>query len=203
VEHGPDASQRGTAASERSPEASDPGPAASERGPQASRWALFALLALVVVALDQLTKAWVVGRLAPGESWDVAGDLLRIVHGQNTGGLFGLFHGQATVFALASLVVVALIVGYEWYAGRSLLMTVALGLLLGGALGNLTDRLRIGYVVDFVDAGIGGLRWYTFNVADAAISTAIVLLVAVAVLGDRLGRDERGSGANERAAASR
>jgi lipoprotein signal peptidase len=57
---------------------------------------------------------------------------------------------------------------------------VTLGLLLGGALGNMADRLRLGYVVDFVDIGIGDLRWYTFNMADAAISAAIVLLVAAA-----------------------
>ena len=61
-------------------------------------------------------------------------------------------------------------------------MSIALGFLLGGAIGNLIDRLRLGYVVDFVDIGIGNLRFYTFNVADSAISTAIVLLVAVAVV---------------------
>ena len=65
---------------------------------------------------------------------------------------------------------------------RSLYLSIALGLLLGGALGNLIDRLRLGYVVDFVDVGIGDLRFYTFNVADAAISTAIVLLLAVAIV---------------------
>ena len=59
--------------------------------------------------------------------------------------------------------------------------TVALGLLLGGAIGNLIDRLRYGYVVDFVDMGIGEWRFYTYNVADAAITTAIVLLLAMAV----------------------
>ena len=59
--------------------------------------------------------------------------------------------------------------------------TIALGLLLGGAIGNLIDRLRYGYVVDFVDMGIGQWRFYTFNVADAAITTAIVLLLAMAV----------------------
>jgi lipoprotein signal peptidase len=165
----------------------------------ASRWPLFVGLAVVVVALDQLAKSWVLGRFAPGESMQVVDDLLRIVHGQNNGGLFGLFPGQAPIFALVSLGVVALIVGYEWHAGDSLLVTVALGLLLGGALGNLTDRLRIGYVVDFVDAGVGGVRWFTFNVADAAISCSIVLLVALALLGERREREAPGSDVAERA----
>lgn len=152
---------------------------------RSARWPLFVTLAAVVVALDQLTKAWVVGRLAPGESLAVAGDLLRIVHGRNSGALFGLFRDQAPLFALFSIGVVVLIVAYEAHAGRSFLITLALGLLLGGALGNLLDRVRLGYVVDFVDAGVGSLRWYTFNVADAAVSGAIVLLILLAIRGDR------------------
>ena len=68
---------------------------------------------------------------------------------------------------------IGLIVVYEWREGtRSWLLTLALGLLLGGAIGNFIDRLRFGYVIDFVDMGIGDSRFYTFNVADAAISIA-------------------------------
>jgi signal peptidase II len=155
-----------------------------------ARWSLFAAVAALVLALDQASKALVVGRLAPGESLGVVDDLLRIVHGQNNGGLFGLFHGQATVFAVVSLVVIAVIVAYEARAGRSLLVTLALGLLLGGALGNLADRIRIGYVVDFVDAGIGGLRFFTFNIGDAAISCAILLLIVLAIRSDGGARRE-------------
>jgi signal peptidase II len=161
-----------------------------ERTPDRSvRWPVFVALAAAIVVVDQLTKAWVVGRLAPGESFDVAGDLLRIVHGRNTGALFGLFRDQAPIFAVVSLGVVAIIVAYEARAGRSLLVTIALGLLLGGALGNLTDRVRLGYVVDFVDAGLGGLRWYTFNVADAAVSGAILLLLLLAVRPELTGEE--------------
>jgi len=145
------------------------------------RWAAFIGLAAVVVVLDQVTKAWLTSFLAPGESVDVIGDLVRLVHGQNNGGLFGLFRGQALPFALVSLVVVGLIVAYHARSGRSTYLSITLGLLLGGALGNLIDRLRLGYVVDFVDAGLGDLRWYTFNVADAAISFAILLLLAASI----------------------
>jgi signal peptidase II len=74
-----------------------------------------------------------------------------------------------------------MIIWFHGNAGRNTLLSVALGLLLGGALGNMTDRFRYGYVVDFVDLGIGDLRWYTFNVADAAISGALLLLILLAL----------------------
>lgn len=144
-------------------------------------WGTFLGLATVVVILDQLTKAWLTSFLAAGQSVDVVGDLIRLVHSRNAGGLFGFFQGQALPFALVSMVVVALIVGYHARSGRNHYLSVTLGLLLGGALGNLTDRIRLGYVVDFVDAGIGDLRWYTFNVADSAISFAILLLLAASL----------------------
>jgi signal peptidase II len=169
-----------TPAEESSP-ASSGARAASARAAGQARWPAFVGLAAVVVVLDQLTKTWLTSFLAPGESVDVIGDLVRLVHGQNNGGLFGLFRGQALPFAIVSLVVIGLIVAYHARSGRNTYLSITLGLLLGGALGNLIDRLRLGYVVDFVDAGIGTLRWYTFNVADAAISVAILLLLAASL----------------------
>lgn len=163
-----------------------------------ARWLLFGGLAAGVVVADQLSKAFVDGNFAlawtsvPRQELaaptQVLGDLVRIAKSYNDGGLFGLFGSSALLLALASLVVVGLIVLYEARAGvrGPLLLTICLGLLLGGALGNLLDRLRLGTVIDFVDMGLGGTRWYTFNVADAAISVAIVGLVALALVGDRL-----------------
>jgi len=145
------------------------------------RWTIFLGLASIVVIVDQLAKAWLVSILAPGERLPVVGDLLRLVNSQNSGALFGLFKDQALLFGIVSIGVVGLIVWYHGSSGRNPLLSVALGLLLGGALGNMIDRLRLGYVVDFVDAGVGDLRWYTFNVADAAISGAILLLILVAL----------------------
>ena len=147
----------------------------------APHWRVFAVIAAVVFGLDQLTKAWLVSRLAPGESLDVLDDWLRLVHGQNTGALFGLFRDSAAGFAAVSIVVIGAILWYEARAGGTRYISLALGLLLGGALGNLADRIRLGYVVDFVDAGIGTLRFWTFNVADASISLAILLLLAASV----------------------
>jgi signal peptidase II len=156
-------------------------PARSWRGPSIGRWVLFAAIAIVVVVLDQLSKGWIVASLDPGEGMVVLGEWLRLVHGQNSGILFGMLPQSAPIFAIVSMGVTGLIVVYHAKAGRGIVTTVALGLLLGGALGNLVDRLRHGYVVDFVDMGIGSWRFYTYNVADACITTAIVLLIAMAV----------------------
>jgi signal peptidase II len=150
-----------------------------------ARWPIFVGLAVAVLVADQLTKSWLVSSLAPGERTEVVGTYVRLIHTQNTGALFGLFRDQAILFAFVSIGVVAMIIWFHGNAGRNTLLSVALGLLLGGALGNMTDRFRYGYVVDFVDLGIGDLRWYTFNVADAAISCAILLLLLSTFLPER------------------
>lgn len=151
------------------------------------RWALFGGLALAIVIADQLTKAAIGRAYQLGTSTEIVGDLVRIAPGANSGAIFGLFPDQAWLFGLLSLVVLGLIVAYHARsADAGMLMSITLGLLLGGAVGNLIDRFRLGYVLDFVDVGIGSFRWYVFNVADAAISASIVLLVLAAVFGERL-----------------
>jgi signal peptidase II len=158
-----------------------------------AHWLVFFGLALTVLVLDQLTKAWLTSNLSPGEVMSVIGDYVRLVYSQNSGALFGLFRDNALLFGIVSIVVIGLIVAYQRQVGSSLYLSIALGLLLGGALGNVTDRLRLGYVVDFVDIGIGALRWYTFNVADAAISLSIVLLIGAALIPSLAGTGERTS----------
>jgi signal peptidase II len=169
---------------------------ASHRRP-IRRWAAFVGLAVIVVVGDQLTKAWVDSSF--GLAWSDAprpgldaptpliGDLVRIAKSYNNGGIFGLFGASAPILAVASLAVISLIVVYQARMVRTgpALLSVTLGLLLGGAIGNLIDRLRFGHVVDFVDTGIGSLRFYTFNVADSAISISIVMLLALSILGER------------------
>ena len=155
-------------------------------GRDRARWPLFLALAASVFVVDQLTKAVLVSLIpTEGQRLSIVDDLIRVVNSHNSGALFGLFKDSALLFGLVSLGVVALIVWYHGSSGRNTLLSIALGLLLGGALGNMLDRLRLGYVVDFVDIGIGDLRWYTFNVSDAAISCAIVLLLLSAVLPGR------------------
>jgi signal peptidase II len=161
----------------------EPGPVPAQAPVRTSHhWVAFLALAGGIVVADQLVKQWVLATVAFGARLPVVGDFVRIEPVQNSGALFGLFRNQAYLFAALSIGVVGLIV---WFHGRSVLTngwfaTLALGLLLGGAVGNLADRLRIGYVVDFVNMGIGDLRFYTYNVADAAISAALVLLVLMA-----------------------
>jgi signal peptidase II len=145
---------------------------------------MLGIAALVVIA-DQLTKAWLVTQLEPGERLEIIGDLVRLVHGQNDGAIFGLFRDQALLFGVVSIGVVGLILWYHGSSGRNTLLSVALGLLLGGAVGNMIDRFRLGYVIDWVDIGIGDTRFYTFNVADSAVTLAILLLLVVALLPDR------------------
>lgn len=169
------------------------------RRPRSASWFVFGGLAAVVLVADQLTKAWVdtsfalAAPFAPegsaGAPTPIVGDLVRIAKTYNDGGIFGLAGDSAPVLAAASVVVIAIIVAVQARQGRGdPLLTVALGLLLGGALGNLVDRIRFGHVIDFMDTGVGAQRWYTFNVADAAISAAIVLLLIHGLFGERLGR---------------
>jgi len=146
-----------------------------------AHWLVFLGIAGTVVVFDQIAKAWLVANVSPGEVVEVLGDWVRLIFSQNSGALFGLFRDNAVLFGIVSLAVIGLIVAYHGRAGRSLYMSIALGLLLGGAIGNLVDRLRIGYVVDFIDIGIGDWRFYTFNLADSAISLAIVLLIGAAL----------------------
>jgi signal peptidase II len=160
-------------------------------------WAVFVGLAAVVVVLDQATKVWLAATIDPGETIEVIGDWLRFVHGRNTGALFGLFRDSAVLFAVVSLGVIGIIAWFHARSTPSRATSIALGLLLGGAIGNLIDRLRFGYVLDWIDMGIGDRRFYTYNVADAAITVAIVSLIVLAIFPgvgraiDGIGRAER------------
>ena len=157
-----------------------------------ARWGVFATIAITVVVLDQLSKAWLVASVAPGETIRLIGDYLRLVFSHNSGALFGMFRDQAVLFGIVSLGVVGLILAYHGRSGRNLYLSITLGLLLGGAIGNLIDRFRLGYVVDWIDMGIGDLRFWTFNVADAAVTTSILLLIGLALfpsLAARLGAE--------------
>ena len=145
---------------------------------------------------DQLLKAWIVATYHKDTITPVLGDWLRIDLIHNGGGLFGFLQGSAPVLAVVTLAVVALIAALELRWGwRSWLMTLALGLLLGGAIGNLIDRIRQGYVVDFADIGVGTWRWYIFNIADMAVTCFFLLLIVIWIFAPNLlsggGRTEK------------
>ncbi len=148
-----------------------------------TRWPLVLLYAtaLVVIVADQLSKVWVLQVLGnrEGSYRPVLDDLLwlRLVH--NSGAAFGMLNSASLLFAVAAAGVAAGILAYSRrLANASWLVRMGLGLELGGALGNLIDRLRFGYVVDFIDVRIEPRLWpFVFNVADAAITVGVVLLL--------------------------
>ena len=147
----------------------------SEATPSFSAWRadlLLAALILVVFITDQMTKAWVRASLIEGASRPREG-FLRITHVSNTGSAFGLFPNQTLFLLIASLVGIAvLLIFFRRQAGRGFMVRASLGLQLGGAAGNLVDRITLGKVTDFIDVG----AWPVFNLADASIVTGIVIL---------------------------
>jgi len=153
--------------------------------------AAFALIAVGIAVGDQLLKSWVVdpaNHFTANTPSPVIGDWLRIDLIHNQGGLFGLFQGSAPIFAVITIGVVAVLLGLEIGSGwRSWLVTLVLGLLLGGAIGNFIDRYRVGYVVDFADIGIGSWRFYIFNLADSAVTIAIILMFFMWFVAPHLG----------------
>lgn len=154
------------------------------------------LVALLVVAADQVSKVMVVRQLEVGQSMDLTSWLapvFRITYVTNTGVAFGLLPGMGELFVVIALVVVVLLLLYhrQLPAGQ-LLVRAALGLQLGGALGNnLIDRLVRGSVVDFIDLNFWPLRrWPVFNLADTSIVTGAVLL-GLTILWEEAHQQER------------
>lgn len=141
------------------------------------------LVALVTIAADQLSKIVVLDRVALFERVPVLGVFLRVTNIRNSGAVFGIMKGAGSYFTLFSIIAaIALAVAIFFARKSSLLVKVSLGMVLGGALGNLIDRLRFGAVVDFIDIGVSeATRWPCFNIADAAITVGVVLLIGNAL----------------------
>ena len=169
----------------------------------------FLAVAAAIVVGDQLLKAWVVGSFSFGaRPTQIVGDWLEIDLIHNAGGLFGMLQGSAPLLGLISVAVLVVLVAIEWRMGwRSWLLTLTLALLLGGAIGNLVDRMRFGYVVDFVNIGIGSWRFYVFNLADSAVTVSICLVLGISLLGPwlekRFGINLMGDPADKAGAAPR
>jgi signal peptidase II len=142
-----------------------------------SRVLLVAGVAAVVFVIDHVTKAWVSENIPLGTARPIVGDYVRIVHAQNTGAAFGLLPERTTLLSVLSVVaVLAIVYYYRQIASNSALVSATLGMQLGGAFGNLLDRITQGYVVDFVDVGVGDVRFWAFNVADSSIVVGIILV---------------------------
>jgi signal peptidase II len=142
------------------------------------RRATLALIALALIAADRGSKMLVDGADL-GMPQQLIGSFLQIIRGENRGGLFGIVQGSAPLLAALSIgVILALVIFHEREREAHVTaLTVGVGLLIGGAIGNFIDRLAFGYVLDFIDVGVGSLRFWTFNIADAGISFGILILL--------------------------
>jgi signal peptidase II len=163
---------------------------------------ILAVTVPAVFIIDQLTKWLILTRMEIGERIVIIPGFFDIVHFRNTGAAFGLFSGMSAevrapfFYAVAAIAVVVLVLMYRAISDREVLMPVALSLVFGGIAGNVLDRIRLNEVVDFLSLHIGNrvfvtetlgrriilpLEWPAFNVADTAITTAMILIVITAL----------------------
>lgn len=141
------------------------------------------LVVAAIVILDQITKALVRGRLQLHDSIEVIPGVLSLTRVHNTGAAFGMFNAMEFPLKTAALTIVATLAlaGVAWYAASvpagERLARLGVAGILGGAIGNLIDRATVGYVLDYVDAHWRGWHFWAFNVADAAITIGVVLML--------------------------
>jgi len=147
------------------------------------KYGLFFLTVLVIFIMDQLTKYFVVDSFSLHESIPVWEGFFHLTHVRNPGAAFGFLAGmdpnfRSVFFIAVNILAMVLIIFYLFKTEqRSFLLILGLSMIMAGALGNLTDRLRFGEVVDFLDFFLGSWHWPAFNVADASITTGAFLLV--------------------------
>ena len=143
---------------------------------------LYFVIAAVIVIIDQASKRLIWAAFQETGGRDLLGSVLRIRLSTNTGAVMGILSGSrpilisVTIISIIALIYFAYRMRYAPVSNR-----VALGLVLGGAFGNLIDRIATGEVIDFIDMGIGSLRWPTYNVADIAVTVGAAFLIATFV----------------------
>lgn len=148
-----------------------------------SKYLVCTLLTPSFVALDQFTKVCVLSRLQWGDSWPAASSFFAISHVHNEGAVFGLLHSEPGIVRAPLFVITPLLA--IWITGTVLrrledaqhVVAGAIALVFAGAIGNLIDRVRLGYVVDFLDFHIGRYHWPAFNVADICLAVGILILL--------------------------
>ena len=142
------------------------------------------LIAILVIVLDRMSKWLVAGSINLHDSVSVLPGFFRLTHVQNSGAAFGLFaesssEWKVAILILFSILALAVVSALLWKNSHRMTTTgVGLALIMGGAVGNLWDRLLTGHVVDFFDFYLGSYHWPAFNVADSAIVIGALLLVA-------------------------
>ncbi|MFA4967343.1 MAG: signal peptidase II [Candidatus Margulisiibacteriota bacterium] len=134
---------------------------------------MFYLTSIIVFFLDQLIKRMVAVTMAPNQTIPLIKNVLHLTYVQNQGAAFGMFWGLRALLVLVGIIIIAFIIYFYHRAERSLWMSLALGCLVGGSLGNLVDRIFRHYVVDFIDFRF----WPVFNLADIMINTGVFLVI--------------------------
>ena len=131
-------------------------------------------IAILIVILDQFTKFLIKNNLQSNESIPIIKNIFHLTYVANTGSAFGLFKGMNLFFILFSIIVIFVIFYYlKQIKKKDRLMLFSLGLLLGGTIGNLIDRIAYGSVIDFIDFRV----WPVFNIADSAVTISVILLI--------------------------
>jgi signal peptidase II len=143
-------------------------------------------IAALVAVIDQSTKQWIRGAFGLHDGVTVVGGFFDLRYVQNTGAAFGVFEGQNHWLSVLSVVVLVLLFRYwRTIVGESRLHRLAMGFMLGGVAGNLLDRIRFGYVIDFLDFYAGRHHFPAFNAADSAICVGVAIYLLVTFIESR------------------
>ncbi|HLR62191.1 MAG TPA: signal peptidase II [Lentibacillus sp.] len=147
---------------------------------------LYYILALLVLAIDQLSKWIVVNTMEIGEQITVIGNFFYLTSHRNSGAAWGILQGQMGFFyVITVIVVIGLIYFMQKHARESKTLAIALSLILGGAIGNFIDRLFRKEVVDFLDFNIFGYDYPIFNIADSALVAGVILVIIITIIDER------------------
>jgi signal peptidase II len=155
----------------------------------------YLLLVIAILVLDRWTKLLIQRRFDLNESIPVIDGFFDITYVRNTGVAFGIFSSisspaKSLLLSLFTACAAVIVITYSVRSSaRNRLLQIALALILGGALGNLYDRLAYGYVVDFLEFYVGSYHWPSFNVADSAITTGVILLALEIIRNEAPGRN--------------
>ena len=141
------------------------------------------LIVSFIIILDQITKFLVLRSIGPLDSVEIF-SFLHLVHVRNTGAAFGMFRQFGSTFFIVISILAIFFVTHLLRKGAY--NFIGLSLILGGATGNLFDRILSGKVIDFIDFSIGDYHWYTFNIADSALTVGIIVILVTSLFGKRL-----------------
>lgn len=152
---------------------------------------MYYVIAVVMIVIDQWTKYLVIENMTIGESIPIIENIFYLTSHRNPGAAWGILQGQMWFFYMITLIVVGIIIYYiEHYAKTNRLLGISLGLVLGGAIGNLIDRVRFQEVVDFVDVYIFSYDYPIFNVADSSLVVGVIL-IGIITLFEEVRKDKK------------